>query len=156
MHKKYYKGGRWWLSLSPGCGESYESACGESCESMFGHGLSMHQKCFNYTLTNLLFGLCRSMWIIDSLVTCPSPHPKAPTHPFTPKVVWAKERGQTPCPFVIFTFGFIVEYIQEFGGVSLLLLKWTKDNLNYFLLTTTTTKKIKITNLLNLVSKMQT
>jgi hypothetical protein len=34
---------------------------GESCESMFAHGLSMHQKCSNYALTNLLFGLCRFM-----------------------------------------------------------------------------------------------
>jgi len=35
--------------------------CGESCESVFAHGLSMHQKCSNYALTNLLFDLCRSI-----------------------------------------------------------------------------------------------
>jgi hypothetical protein len=35
--------------------------CDESCESTFAHGLSMHQKCSNYALTNLLFSLCRSM-----------------------------------------------------------------------------------------------
>jgi hypothetical protein len=38
----------------------------EFCESVFNHGsfvfahgLSMHQTCFNYALTNLLFSLCR-------------------------------------------------------------------------------------------------
>jgi hypothetical protein len=55
-HKVYYKGGRWWLPPSLGYGES--------CESMFAHSSSMHQKCSNYTLTNLLFGLCKSMWVI--------------------------------------------------------------------------------------------
>ncbi len=54
----------------------------------------MHQKCSNYALTNLWFGLCRSMWIIDSLFTCPNPHPKAPTCIFTPKVLWARECAQ--------------------------------------------------------------
>ncbi len=34
---------------------------GESCESVFAHGLSMHQKCSNYALTNLFFDLCRSV-----------------------------------------------------------------------------------------------
>jgi hypothetical protein len=29
-------------------------------ESVFARGLSIHQKCFNYAVTNL-FGLCRSM-----------------------------------------------------------------------------------------------
>jgi hypothetical protein len=36
-------------SLSPGRGES--------CKSMFARGSSVHQKCSNYALTNLLFGL---------------------------------------------------------------------------------------------------
>ncbi len=31
-------------------------------------------KCFNYTLTNLLFGLCRFVWVIKLLVNLPSPH----------------------------------------------------------------------------------
>jgi hypothetical protein len=46
-------GGRWWLPPSLGGGESYESE--------FAHGSSWHQKCSNYALTNLLFGLCKSM-----------------------------------------------------------------------------------------------
>jgi len=50
----------------------------------------MHQKCSNYTLTNLLFGLCRSLWIIDPLFIHTSPHLGAPTHPSTPEVLWTK------------------------------------------------------------------
>jgi hypothetical protein len=50
---------------------------GESCESMFGHGSSMHHECSNYALTNLLFSLCRFIWIIYPLITRPNPHPKA-------------------------------------------------------------------------------
>jgi len=34
---------------------------GESCESVFAYGLSMHQRNLGSALTNLLFGLCRSM-----------------------------------------------------------------------------------------------
>ncbi len=45
---------------------------GESCESVFARGLSVHQKCFNYALTNLLFGLWRFVGIIDLLVSHPS------------------------------------------------------------------------------------
>jgi hypothetical protein len=58
---------------------------GESCESVYACGSFVYQKCSNYALTNLLFGLCRSIWIIDPLVTCPSPHPKAPTRPSYPQ-----------------------------------------------------------------------
>jgi hypothetical protein len=52
-YREYYKGGRWWLPLSPGRGESSESkvAC----------GLSQQQKGAEWILTNLLidFG-CRT------------------------------------------------------------------------------------------------
>jgi hypothetical protein len=72
-------------------------------------------KCSNYTLTNLLFGLCKFVWIIDLLVTHPSPHPRVPTHPFTSEVLRARECTPTPYPFVVFTFGLIVESIKEFG-----------------------------------------
>ncbi len=90
----------------------------DSCESVFAHGLTMHQKCFNYALTNLLFGLYKSMQIIDLLVTHPSPHPKAPIGPFTPEMLRARERTPTPYPSIVFTFGLVVESIKEFGGVS--------------------------------------
>jgi hypothetical protein len=51
----------------------------------------------------LLFGLCRSMWIIELLVTLLSSHPRAPAHPSTLKVLRAKERAPTPYPSTIFT-----------------------------------------------------
>jgi hypothetical protein len=60
---------------------SPSSSRGESCESVYAHGSFVHQKCSNSTLTNLLFGLCKFVWIINPLVTCPSPHPRAPACP---------------------------------------------------------------------------
>jgi hypothetical protein len=78
----------------------------------------MHWKCFNYILTNLLFDLCRSAWIIDSFDIHPSPHPGASTCPSTPKVLWAKEHTSTPYPSIVFIFGFVVKSIKEFGGAS--------------------------------------
>ncbi len=47
---KYTIGGKVVASPSSNCGEFYESE--------FARGSSQHQKCFNYALTNLLFGLC--------------------------------------------------------------------------------------------------
>jgi hypothetical protein len=71
---------------------------------MFARDLSVHQKCSNYRLTNLLFGLCKSVWVIDLLVTFPSPHPIASTCPSTTKVLRAKERALTLYLFIVFTF----------------------------------------------------
>jgi hypothetical protein len=34
---------------------------GEFCESVFAHGSFVHQRCSNYALINLLFGLCKSV-----------------------------------------------------------------------------------------------
>jgi len=34
---------------------------GESYEFVFARSSSVHQKCSNYALTNLLFGLCKSV-----------------------------------------------------------------------------------------------
>jgi hypothetical protein len=61
---------------------------GESCEFLFVRDSSMHQNCSNYALTNLWFGLCRSVWIINPLITCPSPIPKFQHAPLPPK--WCK------------------------------------------------------------------
>jgi hypothetical protein len=80
-------------------------------------------KCSNYALTNLLFGLCRSMWIIDSLVTHLSPHPLVPTCPSTPEMLRAKERAPILSPSIVFTFGLVVESIQEFQGASTIFSK---------------------------------
>jgi hypothetical protein len=79
-------------------------------------------KCFNYALTNLLFGLCRSMWVINLLVNLPSPHLGAPTRPSTFKMLQVKECAQTPSPSIVFIFGLVVESIKELGGVSSLVL----------------------------------
>ncbi len=81
----------------------------------------VHQKCSNYALTNLLFGLCRSMWIIDFLVNIHSSNPKAPTHSFTPEVLQTKERTPT-LSSIVFTFGLVIESIKELGGASLQIL----------------------------------
>jgi len=65
---------------------SLNSGHGESCKSVFAHGSSMHQKCSNYALTNLLFGLCMSMWIIDLLVALVLvPIPELQHAPLPPK-----------------------------------------------------------------------
>jgi hypothetical protein len=82
---------------------------------MFAHGSSVHQKWSNYTLTNLLFGLCRFVWIFDPLITRLNPHPKALACPFTPKMLRTRECTPTPYPFAIFTFGLAIESIKEFG-----------------------------------------
>ncbi len=74
---------------------SLNSGHGESCKSVFAHGSSVHQKFSNYALTNLLCGLCMSMWIIDLLVARPSPHPGTPTCPSTPEVLWVREHTPT-------------------------------------------------------------
>ncbi len=83
---KYTIRGRWWLPPSLGHDES--------CESVFARGSFMHWKGSNYALTNLWFGLCRSMWIIELLVNLLSPHSGAPTCPSTFEMLWAKERTQ--------------------------------------------------------------
>ncbi len=61
------------------------------------------------------------MWIINPLVIFPSSHPRAPAHPSTPNVLWAKERTLTPS--IVFTFGLEVESFKKCGGVLVLLLK---------------------------------
>jgi hypothetical protein len=85
-HKVYYKG--------EGGGFTPSLGHGESCEFVFARGLFVHQKWSNYTLTNLLFGLCRSMWIIKLLVNLPIPHPEILAHPFTFEVLRTKEHTQ--------------------------------------------------------------
>jgi hypothetical protein len=73
----------------------------------------MHQKCCNYALNNLLFGLCRSVWIIDWLVT---PHLRVPTRLLPPKVLRARERARTLYPSIVFTYRFAIVFAKEFGG----------------------------------------
>jgi hypothetical protein len=79
-HREYYKGGRWLLPPSSGHGEF--------CESIFAYGSSVHQRCSNYAFTNLLFGLCKFIWIIDFLVICRNPHLGVLARPSTPEMLW--------------------------------------------------------------------
>jgi hypothetical protein len=103
-------GGRWWLPSSSGFFES--------CEFVFACGSFVHQKCSNYALTNLLFGLYKFVWIIDSLITLPSPHPRALACPSTPEMLRARECTLILYPSIVSTCGFVVESIKELGGVS--------------------------------------
>ncbi len=106
-HKKILKGGRWWLPPSPGRGES--------CLSVFARGLFVHQKCLSYELMNLLFGLCRSVWVIDLLITLLNPYLEAPTHPFTPKVLRAREHSWTPHSSIVFTLDSHLSLLRSLG-----------------------------------------
>jgi hypothetical protein len=109
-HKEYYKG--------EGCGFPPNMGCGESCESMYAHGSHVHQKCSNYALTNLLFSLCRSKWIIDLLVIHPNPHFRAPIHPFYLEVLWTRKCITTYFYSIVFIFRFAFESFKKFGGAS--------------------------------------
>jgi hypothetical protein len=100
-------GGRWWLPPSPDRGESYES--------VFARGSSLHQKCSSYALTNLLFGLYRSVWVIELFVNLCSPHPGALARPSTFEVLRTKERAPIPFPSVVFIFGLAVSPSRSLG-----------------------------------------
>ncbi len=75
-------------------------------------------KSVSCALTNLLFGLCKFMWVIDLLIILPSPYPRALARPSTPEVLRVRERASTPYPSAIFTFWFAIESTKEFGGAS--------------------------------------
>jgi hypothetical protein len=101
----------WWLPPSPGYGEFYES--------MFAYGSFVHQKCSNYALTNLLFGLCKYVWVLTCLslflVILLNPYPKAPTCPSTPKVSRTRERTPTFHFFVVFTLNPHLSPLRSLG-----------------------------------------
>jgi hypothetical protein len=95
------------------------SSChGEFCESVFTRGSSVHQKCYSYALTNLLFGLCRSMWVIELLVNLLSLHPRAPARPSTPKLLQTKECAPNSFSFYYLYLWTWRESIKELGGAS--------------------------------------
>jgi hypothetical protein len=81
---------------------------------MHAHGLFMHQKCSNHTLTNLLFGLCRFVWIIDLFIIHPSPHSGALASLLPPKVLWVREQTLIPS-LVICIFRLIFEFFKNCG-----------------------------------------
>jgi len=106
----------WVLALSPGIENTIRGKVVASPKSGPWWVLWIHvcpwfiyaPKCPNYALTNVLFGLCKSMWVIDLLVNLPNPHPGAPTRPSTPEVLRTKEHTSTLSLYVVFTFGLIV------------------------------------------------
>jgi hypothetical protein len=74
-------------------------------------------KCSNYALTNLLFGLCKSKWVIELLINLSSPFQSSNT-PFYPQSV--ASQGVCPNSFssYCFTFGLEVYSVKELGGAS--------------------------------------
>jgi hypothetical protein len=80
--------------------------------------MPMHQRCSSYALTNFLFGLCRSVWVIKLIVNHPSPHLGTPARPFTLQNDVGQGAHPTPSPFVVFIFGLIVGSIKELGDAS--------------------------------------
>jgi hypothetical protein len=76
----------------------------------------MHQKCSNYAVFNLLFGLSRSMWIIELLVNLFSPYPGIPTCPSTPEVLPMKECALIPYSFVVFTLDSHLSLSRSLGA----------------------------------------
>ncbi len=112
MHREYYKGEgggfpQVWVVVN------FVNPCLPMARSC--------TKCPIYTLTNMLFGLYKSMWVIDLLVNLPSPHPRVLTRLSTPEMLWAKEHAPTPLS-VIFAFGLVVESIKELGGASFAIM----------------------------------
>jgi hypothetical protein len=108
MHKKYYKGE----------GGGFPQV--QAVVSLMSSCLLVALLCIKSAQTNL-FGLCKSMWIIDSFVTYPSPHPGGLTRPCTLEMLRAREHTPTPYPSIVFTFRLAVESIKELGGA----LKYT-------------------------------
>jgi len=77
--------------------------------------LILTPKCSNYSLMNLLFGLCRSVWVSDYLwfFHC---HPEAPTCPSTFKVLQVRERAPTPYISTIFTLNSHLNLSRSLGA----------------------------------------
>jgi len=68
-------------------------------------------KCSNYALTNLLFGLCRSVWVIEVFVNLLSSISKLQHLPLVMKCCELKSALQLLLP--LFTFGLTVEFIKD-------------------------------------------
>ncbi len=65
--------------------------------------LLVARPCTNYALTNILFSLCKSVRIIELLVTLPNPHLGALARPSTPKMLEARECAPTFELSIVFT-----------------------------------------------------
>jgi hypothetical protein len=103
-HKKYCKGK---VVASPSLD------CGEFRDSMYAHGSSMHQKCFTYALTNLLFSLCNSIW--NPLVIHFNPHPGTSTWAFDPWNAMSYKTHPNSF-FLLFSHGIHIWVFQRVWG----------------------------------------
>jgi len=88
--------GRWWFRPS--------LSHGEFCEFVFAPNLSMHQKCSNCALIKLLFGLHRSVGIIESFYRSFWSHLGALARPSTLKCC---EPGSAPQLFLLSLFSLV-------------------------------------------------
>ncbi len=61
------------------------------------------------------------MWVVNPLVTLPSPHLEALARPSYPEVLQIKERTPTISSFVGFTFKLTFVSFKEFGGAFALV-----------------------------------
>ncbi len=110
-HKKYYKGEGGGFPQVWGM-MSFLNPCMPTASSM-------HQKCCNYALTNLLFDLCRSLRMIDLLVIHPSPHPESLACPSYPQN--ALNQGPYCNSFFLhcFHFGIYILVFQRIWGCAI-------------------------------------
>ncbi len=88
-------------------------------------------KCANDAVTNLLFGLCRSVWVIDLLVLFLVPILEL-QHALLPQSVVTHEAYPNSSFFRYVHLGFTFESIKELGSASLAVvacqyLGWTLD-----------------------------
>ncbi len=75
-------------------------------------------KCSNYTIINLLFDLCKSVWVIKLLVNLPTRISKLQNALLPPKCCMPRNTPQLLLP--LFTFGFVVQPIKELGGALMI------------------------------------
>ncbi len=91
-------------------------------------------KCYNYTLTNLLFGLCKFMWVSEVLANLPGPIPELQHVPL-PRSAMNQGTHPNSFSFYCFTFGFIVESSRSFevchvssnGLLKLKIMDWLSN-----------------------------
>jgi hypothetical protein len=88
-------------------------------------------KCSNYALTNLLFDLCRFVWVIEVFINLPSLIPKL-QHSLLPSKCYEPRNTPQVHLLLLFTFGLIVESIKELGGA------WNFNHLEECLIITKT------------------
>jgi len=78
-------------------------------------------KVFQLCTNQLVVWFVQSLWIVDSLVTIPSPHSGAPTLLFYPQNV-TREHTPILSSSIVFTFELAFEFFKEFAGASSLFL----------------------------------